>query len=244
MIQNPSLSLSVLVPAYNEERTLAQVVAEVNETLSHLIQRYEVVIIDDGSRDTTGKIAECLCKENNRIRVIHHAQNLGFGAVQRAGFLSAKYDYVILIPADGQFDIRELPRILESIENNDILVGAKRDYYKRPFQLRVIKSRCYNLALRVFFGLRFYDTQWIKVIRRSFLEKSTLKSKSAFIDAEILITAIQMRCKIKEIMVSYFPRRVGVSKGSNISVAVMTMIEMLGYWVRFKINKLKKSSSA
>lgn len=232
-------SLSVVIAAYNEEKTLAGVVDGINRALSDLVNRYEIIIIDDGSRDRTGIIAENLSEQNDRIRVIRHADNLGFGAVQKTGYSNANYEYIMLVPADGQFDIREFPKILASVEDNDILIGGKKDYYKHPFQLRTIKSKCYNLALRILFGLKFYDTQWVKVIRRSLLEKLTLESKSAFIDAEILIKALRIGGKVKEMTVSYFPRSSGVSKAGRISVSFMTMIELLNYWIKSRRTNLK-----
>src|SRR3989338_6801090 len=101
-------SLSVIVPAYNEQETLAEVVTNLLAKLKALAGEYEVIIVDDGSRDRTFEIAEGMAKADARVRIIRHPFNIGYGAAQKSGIIAAKCDYLTLIPSDGQFDVEDM----------------------------------------------------------------------------------------------------------------------------------------
>ena len=111
-------NLTVVIPAFNEQELLEVVVEAVRNKLPSLAKEYEILIVNDGSKDATRKIAERLSSEHAMIKVIHHPFNIGYGGAQKSGILSARYDYLTLVPSDGQFNIDDLDKFIENDKRN------------------------------------------------------------------------------------------------------------------------------
>src|SRR3989344_4618060 len=118
-------SLSVFFPCTNEEGNVEDSVRKAEVILKRLKLKYEIIIVDDGSRDKTGQIADNLAEENVNIRVIHHNKNLGYGEALKSGFYGAKYDTIVYTDGDGQFDFSEVNKFLEKIKDNDLVIGYR-----------------------------------------------------------------------------------------------------------------------
>jgi glycosyltransferase involved in cell wall biosynthesis len=228
-------TISVIMPAYNEESNLESAVLRTSNALAELVQDYEILIIDDCSKDKTGAIADQLAKDNHKIRVIHNRKNKGFGGSQKIGLGVAKNDLITLIPTDNQFDPKDLETYFFFINSSDIVVGCRTNRLD-PVN-RTITSKMYNLGLNTLFNLRIKDVDWVKLYRREVIDNVRIDSESAFIDAEILVRARKKGYRIKQIPVIHYPRTSGKASGNALKVVVKQLKELFLFWFRFHFKK-------
>jgi len=218
--------LSVIVPAYNEGPALASTVPEITQALRVLLSEYEILLVNDGSQDETGRIAEILQRENSRIRVHHFSSNRGPGAATLWGIANAAYTHLIYIPADGQFDLRSLKDYLFLAERSEIVIGVRSSYADYDFR-RFVASGVYRMLLRILFGLRFKDVNWSHLYRRSIFDKIKVESAGVFMLAEILIKARRCGFGIAQLPTPSLARRAGRSKTFKVRVVAQTIRDML-----------------
>ncbi|HEX3264588.1 MAG TPA: glycosyltransferase family 2 protein [Candidatus Limnocylindrales bacterium] len=211
--------LSYFFPAHNEAANLRGLVAEALETLPALAERFEIVIVDDGSRDETPAIADELAAAHPEVRAIHHPTNLGYGAALRSGFAAAAYDGLAFTDGDRQFKVADLERLIERFVagDADAVVGFR---IKRADPLvRTLYARAYRLANRIFFGLKVRDVDCAcKLFRRVALEGVNVESGGAFFSAELLIKLSAKGRRIAEVGVPHYPRTAGSPTGAKPSV--------------------------
>ena len=218
-------SLSVFFPVFNEEENIELVIKRALEFLPSITKHYEIIIIDDGSKDKTGQLADLLSREYKEVSAIHHSSNRGYGAALQTGFKMAKNDLIFFTDGDGQFNIKELPKLASLIENADIVTGFR---VKRADPLfRRINARLYRLLLRIFFNLKITDIDCaFKLFKREVIENLDFESTSALISAEILILAQKKGYTIKEVGVSHYPRVKGKQTGANPRLLLRTFVEL------------------
>lgn len=219
-------SLTVAVPAYNEEESLSNVINQLRQYLPTLAHYYEILIINDGSRDKTRDIANTLTQQDLHIKVVHHPFNIGYGGAQKSAILQSCCDYITIIPADGQFNLDDLPRYVQAIEDCDIAVGYRR-YRKTDSWQRKINTFVFRAVMNGLFGVSLKDTNWVKLIRRNIFDGMEISSRGICIDAELMFKARLRRCRFKEIPVGYKPRRTGVSSGDRPLNILITILELL-----------------
>jgi len=213
--------LSYFFPAHNEEANLAGLVAEALETLPGLADTFEIVIVDDGSKDATGRIADELTAANpGVVRAVHHPTNLGYGAALRSGFQAAQFEHVAFSDVDRQFQVVDIGRLIDRLaeaDAPDAVVGFR---IKRADPLvRTVYARLYRLANRVFFGLRVRDVDCAcKLFRREALEGIAVESGGAFFSAELLIKLQAAGRSVAEVGVPHYPRTAGSPTGAKPSV--------------------------
>lgn len=220
-----NISLSIIVPAFNEEGSLRTVVEQIHRLAQKNVPGFEILIVDDGSRDHTFAIAEDLKKYYPNVSVIRHDRNLGSGSAIRTGIQNSRGELVTYIPADGQFHLPELNDFLAAMENSDIVIGAriKRSDYT---WLRQLSSRVFILLVNFLFHQSFKDVNWVHMWRKKIFEKVQPKSRGVFLLEEILVRARRAGYQIKEIDSLYIPRLSGEAKGSNWKTIVKTIFEM------------------
>jgi glycosyltransferase involved in cell wall biosynthesis len=212
--------LSYFFPAHNEAANLRGLVEEALATLPGLADRFEIVIVNDGSRDDTPRIADELTAENpGVVRAVHHPTNLGYGAALRSGFAAARFDRLAFTDGDRQFRVADLGRLIERYEAGgaDAVVGYR---IKRadPF-IRTAYARIYRLANRVWFGLRVRDVDCAcKLFTRASLDGVNVESGGAFFSAELLIKLRARGRRIAEVGVPHYPRTAGSPTGAKPSV--------------------------
>ncbi len=220
--------ISFFFPACNEEETVEELALRADRVLRKVTSEYEIIIVDDGSTDRTGEIADRLALENRRIRVIRHPQNRGYGSALRSGFTGAKLDLIFYTDGDLQFDVAELPRLIPLIGEADIVSAYK--IRRMDSWERKIVSWVYNTSLRLFFGLPFQDVNCgFKLYRREVFDTIELKSTRGLIDAEVLLKARKAGYKIVQIGVTHFKRREGGSR-YRVREIVMTIVQMFELW--------------
>jgi len=218
-------SLSIIVPAYNEEESLARVVSDCVCVGRSIARKLEVIIVNDGSTDGTGEVAKRLMAEFPEVRVIEHGRNRGFGAAQKTGFRNARYDFVTLVPADNQFDVRELRKYLPHIAHSDMVLGYRVKRFDRLH--RRINTRLFRLTLRLLFGVKLRDVNWVKLFRRRVIDGLELFSDGIGVDAEMVVKALRKGCVVAEVPVTYRPRTTGVSTGDRPKNVIRTLVDLL-----------------
>ena len=225
--------MSVFFPAYNEEGNIETTVKKAVEVLKGLeLKKWEVIIVDDGSKDGTLKISQRLAKEIPGVRVIHQ-QNGGYGSALRTGFESGKYEVVVYNDGDGQFDFAEIGKFLEAIENYDVLFGYR---IKRADPItRLIMARGWNMVVSLFFTIRLHDVDCgFKMLRKEVIEKIfPLDSKrGGMVNAEIAIKAKRAGFKIGQVGVHHYPRLEGRPTGASIRVIANSFMDLFKLWAK------------
>lgn len=219
-------SISVIIMAFNEVKSLEAVVRETNSALTELGISYEIVIVDDGSSDGTEKIADRLAAQLDEVRVIHHKMNQGLGAVYRTGFSQALGEFVTFFPADGQFPATIIARFAPLMKNSDMVLG----YVQH--QQRSLLARGLSMVERVLYRLLFGPLpkfQGILMFRRNLLDEIELKStgRGWAVLMEFIIRVFRGGYRITSVPTEIRPRMSGVSKVKNISTIWANLKQMI-----------------
>jgi len=210
------LSVSVCFPVYQDEKTVRLVAEKALRLASSVGDRYEVIIVDDGSPDRSGEIADELARQHTAVRVIHHPRNLGYGAAVRSALTSCRFEYVCLTDGDDQYEVEDFRKLLRLRNYYDLIITFR--YRKIYSGWRIFVSWCYNRLLRFLFRTPFRDVSTgLRVLRRSILDDLELEATSAFIGAELAVKAMLKGYRVGEVGIQTFPRTFG--SGSSTSPA-------------------------
>ena len=209
-----SPSLSVIVMAYNEAATLENVVGEIDQVARKSVGEHEIIIVDDGSTDGTEKLADRLMAEMPCVRVLHHANNQGIGAVLRTGYYAAKKDLVVVFPADGQCPASSIKDFVAIMADHDMVLAYIPKRNNPP--LAIILSKIERMLFHVLFG-PMPKFQGIYMFRRSLLDRFPLTStgRGWIIQMELIIRAIKVGGRITSVPVENRDRISGKSKVTN-----------------------------
>lgn len=192
---------------------------------------YEVIVVNDGSRDGTGAVLEELSWLDARLRVVTHSRNRGYGAALKSGFAAASKEWVFFMDADRQFDIREITTLAEKSDAYDYVAGYR--VHRRDHWMRLVNAWLFHTAIRALFGLGMRDIDCaFKLIRREVITRANLESEGAFINAELALRAKQFGYRVIQVPVSHYPRRYGNPTGANPRVILRAMREII--WFRLK----------
>jgi len=226
-------SLSVFFPCYNEEANIQRVVDSAIELLNSLNIDYEIIIVDDGSRDNTGKIADKLASENKKIKVVHHWPNKGYGAALQSGFKASTKEYVFYTDGDGQFDIKELPLLFKYTADYDIVTGFR--IKRQDNFIRKINAFCWTTLANCLFKMKIKDMDCaFKLYKRKIFDEITLKSTGALINTEIFARASNKGYKVYQLGVHHYPRTAGRQTGANIKVILRAFKELFALYRQIK----------
>lgn len=227
-----TISLSIFFPAHNEEENIADTIYKTLATTERLsrvrkfLERYEIIVVNDGSRDQTGPIARAIAQEHPTVRVIEHSTNKGYGAALQTGIENAKEEYVFFTDADLQFDVREIEQLLKYVDRYDVVIGYRAP--RRDPLMRLFFAWGWNKLNRLLFGLKVRDIDCaFKLFRRDLIQKLDLKSSGAMISAEMLIRLKRDGVRIKEVPVTHLPRTRGNPTGAKPSVILRAFREMV-----------------
>jgi len=210
--------LSYFFPAHNEEANIEGLVAEAVDSLPAIAETFEIIAVNDGSRDRTQVLADELTAAHpGVVRAVHHPTNLGYGAALRSGFAAARYELVAFTDGDRQFRVEDLGRLTERLgaaDHPDVVVGYR---IRRADPLvRTLYARAYRLANRIFFGLTVTDVDCAcKLFRREALDDIHVESDGAFFSAELLIKLRAAGRSVVEVGVPHYPRTAGSPTGAK-----------------------------
>jgi glycosyltransferase involved in cell wall biosynthesis len=221
-------SLSVILPAYNEEENIERAVTQAVEVLPKLATDFEVIVVNDGSVDGTAEIVQALVSEHHpQVRLLSHLSNRGCGAALRTGFAHARHDLVFYTDADNQFDISELRYFVPLMDDCDAVVGFR--VYRYDSVLRSMVSWVYNRLVRVLFRVKVRDVDCsFKLFRREVIDKITIESEDFFVDTELVAKARRWNFRVVEKGVRHYPRVAGETtvQPSDVTRTLRTVLSM------------------
>ena len=221
-------SLSVVLPAHNEEEAIATTVHEVIETLSRLMLDFEIIVVDDGSQDDTGAILDTHSATYPCLKVIHHPVNQGYGAALVSGFEAASRDLTFFMDSDGQFDIHDLARFLPLIEEYDAVLGYRID--RQDTWMRKVNAWGWKILVGLVFGIHVRDVDCaFKLYPTSFFREYKLETRGAMINTEILYKFTRAGNTYTQLGVRHLPRHGGRATGAKLSVILRAFRELFVY---------------
>jgi glycosyltransferase involved in cell wall biosynthesis len=207
--------VSLFFPVYRDEATVERMTTKAIAVLDALAAEYEVIIVDDGSPDRAGELADAIAAKDPRVRVIHHPKNLGYGEALRSGFRAARFEWIGFTDGDDEYEVSDLAKLLRLQDHYDLIITFR--YAKRYGSWRIFVSWVYNHVLRYLFQTRYRDVSCgLRLIRKSVVDELDLTSTSPFIGAEIAIKTMLKGYRVGEVGIQTFPRDFG--RGSSTSV--------------------------
>jgi glycosyltransferase involved in cell wall biosynthesis len=220
------VSISVFFPCYNEQDNIARTVQQSLDVLEKLDADFEVIIVNDGSTDKTGQIADQITKQNKNVKVVHHPENLGYGAALQSGLKAATKKLVFYTDGDGQFDINEMPSLLPLIKQYDIVCCYRIN--RQDNLIRRINGWCWTKLVCLLFGMKVRDIDCaFKLYKREIFDNIKLSSSGALISAEILARALREGYSLAQKGVHHYPRTAGAQTGANLRVILRAFKELI-----------------
>lgn len=221
--------LSLVLPAFNEAENLPVVVERAIDELPRHFTMFEVVIVNDGSRDATATVADQLSEDHAQVSVVHHPKNRGYGGALVSGFAASDGEYVMFMDADQQFDIEDIGHLTPFIDSHDIVAGFRMERSDR-FHRRVF-AEVFNVTIRVLFGVHMRDIDCaFKIFRGDLLRSIELSTTGALINTEIQAKARRQGATIQQVGVRHFPRIAGSSTGGNPKIILRAMRDTPRLW--------------
>ena len=226
-------SLSVVLPAHNEERVILDTLSDVLETVSSWLKDFEVIVVNDGSTDATGALVTSFASLDYRIRLITHEHNQGYGAALVSGFAAATKDLTFFMDSDGQFDIRDLREFLPLIDEYDAVIGYRQD--RQDTWVRKLNAWGWKLAVWFMLGVYVRDLDCaFKLLHTQFLHEHPLETRSAMINAELMYKLKHAGCTYTQLGVHHLPRQGGKATGANLKVILRAFRDLFRYSLRWK----------
>ena len=224
-------SLSIVLPAYNEEANVERAVEHVATVAQEIGLDHEIILVNDGSTDRTGEIAHQLMERIPHFRLVEHFPNRGYGGALKAGFTAATGDWIAFTPADNQFDFREITALLAARDDADIVSGYRAD--RQDSFIRKLNAWGWNMLVRLLFGYLCRDIDCgFKLFRRDILDHVHVISDGAMIDTEFLAGAKARGYRIAEVPVTHLPRTAGEATGANIRVIMRAFRDLVRFRIR------------
>ena len=226
-------SLSVFFPAYNDAPSLPRLLEKTFATLGQYASDYEVIVVNDGSQDKTGEVLEQLAKQYAPdLRIVTHEQNRGYGGALRSGFAAARKDFVFYTDGDSQYDVTELPLLLERMGPKTGLVNGYKLERHDPAH-RIWIGSLYNFCARLLFRIRIRDIDCdYRLIRRELLDKIHLTSTSGTICVELVRKLELSGWQVEEVGVHHYERLYGRSQFFRVRALASTFVQLIRLWVR------------
>lgn len=223
-------SLSLVLPAHNEAENIEIVVRRALEVLPAHTDTFEVIVVNDGSKDATAAVINRLSMEDARVRPVHHAVNRGYGEALKSGFAASRYDHVMFMDSDRQFDIADIQRLAPFVAKHDIVAGFRMER-SDPMHRR-INAEVFNIAVRILFGVHMRDLDCaFKIFGGDQLRSLTLTTGGALINAEIQAKLRRQGATLQQVGVPHYPRVAGHATGGSLRVILRAMKETILLWI-------------
>jgi glycosyltransferase involved in cell wall biosynthesis len=217
--------ISVFLPSHNEEANVERVVAGYVREMPKIADDFEVIVVDDGSRDRTGAIADRIAAADPHVRVVHHEVNRGYGGAVISGIRAATMPYVLLSDGDGQFDPAEVAKLAAFMPEYDVVVGLRAR--RADHLVRKLNGAAWTALVRILLGITISDIDCgFKLFKREFLDAIELKARGAMISTELMARLAGRGARIKEVEVTHLPRLAGEQSGANLRVVARAFREL------------------
>lgn len=233
------MSISVIIPVYDEQASIEMVIREAVSTLGEIGKECEVLVVDDGSTDKTGEIADRMAEKHKQVTVIHHKENRGLGVVYRTAFSNVKCDYLTILAGDGEVPASTIQTFLSSMDGVDMVLGFLphgkfRSNGKPDWRSRLL-SGTERMLYRTLFGT-FPKFQGNLMFRRKLLEELPLSStgRGWMIMSELLIRASRAKYKMISVPIEMRPRVAGKSKVKNFHMSIIMFLQMIRLWAHMQ----------
>jgi len=224
-------SISLMFPLYKDKNTVRYMIKKSSSVLKKLKRKYEIIIVDDGCPQNSGKLASKIAKNFSNIKIFFHKKNLGYGAALKTGLRKCKNDWIFMIDGDAEYDVEDLYRLLEASKNYDLVITYR--YKKKYNTYRIIISWVYNAILRLIFKIKFRDiSTGSRLVSKKLIRQIKLKSNSPFVGAELAIKAGMAGYKVGEIGIHTYPRTFGVGSSVSFKNILLTLRDMILLFVR------------
>lgn len=229
-------SLSVFFPAYNDAPSLPGLLEKTFHVLDACVDDYEVIVVNDGSRDNTGQVLDALAqKYGRRLKIVTHPENRGYGGALRTGFATASKDWVFYTDGDSQYDTTELPHLLGRVRRDIGLVNGYKLERNDPWH-RIFIGKVYNQVARMLFRIKLRDIDCdFRLVRRDLLDAIELTSTSGTICVELVRKLELSGCGVEEVGVHHYPRLYGRSQFFRIKSLLTTFGQLLRLFTRLVV---------
>lgn len=232
-------SLSIFFPAYNEQANITESCEKALILASQISNDYEVIIVNDGSTDNTGKIINQLARKYKHFRAIHHKKNQGYGGAVWSGITHSTKDLIFFTDVDLQFNINELKKFVPYIKQYDAIIGY-RNPRRDPF-MRLVNAWGWKVLINLLFGLKVKDIDCaFKLFRHEIFDEIFVHSRGAMISTELLVRMKRAGMKIKELPVKHYPRKAGSSTGAKPEVIIRAFKELMKVYKQLKKESKKR----
>jgi len=224
-MMNKIKSISLMFPLYNDKNTVELMIKKSSSVLKKLKRKYEIIIVEDGCPQNSGKLAVKIAKKFSNVKVFFHKKNLGYGAALKTGLKKCKNDWIFMVDGDAEYDVNDLPRLFRATKNCDLVITYR--YKKKYNTYRIIISWVYNAILRLIFDIKFRDiSTGSRLVSKKLIESIKLKSTSPFVGAELAIKAGQAGYKVGEIGIHTYPRTFGSGSSVGLKNILLTLKDM------------------
>jgi glycosyltransferase involved in cell wall biosynthesis len=195
-----------------------------------LTSDFEVIVVDDGSADATGAIADELARLCPEVRVVHHPRNRGYGGALRSGFEAATKEFVFYTDGDAQYDPAEVALLWDRIDDRTDVVNGYKISRSDPVH-RIVIGRAYHHVVKLLFGLRVRDVDCdFRLMRRAIFDKVQLEKNSGVICLEMMKKVQDAGFSIAEVPVHHYHRAYGKSQFFNVRRVLRTGVDVLKLW--------------
>ncbi|MFH1453386.1 MAG: glycosyltransferase family 2 protein [Armatimonadota bacterium] len=227
-------SLSMVATAFNEEELIESFIEKSIKDLSRVSDDFEVVLVNDGSTDRTLPIAKSLAGKYPQLKIVNLEKNAGTGANYIPGFKAASKEIVFNNTVDAFFDTQDLPGILPYLDEYDAVSGCRSDLKANNLYQKMLTLINYYL-IKVLFRVNLRAFQTLQFHRRSFFDEIEIEARSSFLSPELLLKALKSGRSLKEVEITFHPRKQGTPKGGKLSSVVRSLKDVLGFWCKWKI---------
>lgn len=234
--QLPKTGISVFFPCYNDAGTIGIMVDKAFKNLKKITRDYEVIVIDDGSSDNSRNILLRKAKQYDKLKLIFHRKNRGYGGALKSGFKAASKDLVFYTDGDAQYDVDELPILFDLLTDDvDVVNGIKME--RHDYAYRVVMGNAYAFVVRWLFRLPIWDVDCdFRLIRRKFIKKIKLKSNSGSICVELVKKLDHAGASFRQVSVHHYDRIYGQSQFFRIDRLLKTFVELSSLWWQLMVN--------
>lgn len=220
-------SLSILIPAYKDEKTIATVIERAILAGRRYSKKFEIVVLDDASPDKLSSVLSKLKRTTPMLHIMTHAKNQGYGGTIKDLYIAGKYEWLFTTPGDYQIDPMEIGKLVMKTKHADMIIGWRSDRKDTPARKR--QSGVYNTVLRFLFGIPLHDINSVRLMKRRVMRERHVASQSAFVDAELTMGAIRDGYVVVETHIAHRPRETQGGGGGKLSVILPVIKEMLWY---------------